>query len=87
MAKKLDVLKVLNGKLKFKKTEIMKFDKASRFCQLVKLINDKNEMLDKERDSFYDGGKSFNDIFESDLDELNCMENELLDIIQDTNRY
>ena len=59
----------------------MELNKVSRFCELVRLINEKNEMLASERVSFYDGGIPFNTIYALDLNELQDMENEILTIL------
>lgn len=41
-----------------------------RFCELICQINALNEFLDREKESFYDGGHSFEECYSSQIDEL-----------------
>tara|TARA_R110000868_G_scaffold90534_1_gene251210 strand:+ start:825 stop:1025 length:201 start_codon:yes stop_codon:yes gene_type:complete len=42
----------------------------TRFCELVVEINYLTQMLQRERDNFYDGGYSFEEVNKVDLDIL-----------------
>lgn len=53
-----------------------------RFCELVTEIAEMNKKLDKERENFYDGGRSFEECNSYDLEELVKMQYELRRIIK-----
>jgi hypothetical protein len=40
------------------------------FCRLIQRINELNEFLDKEKESFYDGGYSFEECYSTQINEL-----------------
>jgi hypothetical protein len=53
-----------------------------RYCQLVVEINERYEFLDYERDIFYDGGHSFEEVYSSSIEELHKLEGEFIDILK-----
>lgn len=54
-----------------------------RFCWLVSEINTINKYLDKERYNFYDGGHSFEECYENDIEELVELQNELKNLLKE----
>ena len=42
-----------------------------KFCELVDFINTKNAYLQKEKESFYNGGHSFEECYSEDIKILN----------------
>jgi hypothetical protein len=51
-------------------------ENIKRFCQIVENINDLNKKLDKERESFYDGGYSFEECNSVLIEDLVKLQNE-----------
>lgn len=52
-----------------------------RFARLIENINELSNHLDMCRDSFYDGGKSFEQIYTTDLEDLERMCLELKELM------
>lgn len=52
-----------------------------RFASLVEQINELSEFLEDNRKHFYDGGKPFEKIYSSDIDDLEKMCSELKELI------
>lgn len=46
------------------------------FCRVITRINELNEFLDKERESFYDGGHSFEECYSNLINELEDLQKE-----------
>jgi exonuclease VII small subunit len=53
-----------------------------RFCELVSEINNKNKELDDARNKFHDGGYSFEEVYESDIAELEKLEKDFESIFR-----
>lgn len=61
-----------------KYVEIAMIDKnIKRFCQVIEAITEANKSLDKERASFYDGGRSFEECNKSEIEQLVELQKEL----------
>lgn len=58
-------------------------EKIKRYCELIELINRKNEYLARERALFYQGGYSFEECHEGHLDELKSMEYEFHNLLKE----
>lgn len=48
------------------------------FCRIVQRINELNQFLDEERESFYDGGHSFEECYSTQINELVDLQKEFL---------
>jgi len=57
-----------------------------RFCKIIGKINKINKYLDKKRKTFYDGGYEFSNIYQSDITELEILEDEFKNILNNLNK-
>lgn len=55
----------------------------SRFCELVAEINEQNLNIRKQSAGFYDGGYSFEEVYQSDLDRLRKKQEELRTLLKE----
>lgn len=55
----------------------------SRFCELVAEINELNLNLRKQSAGFYDGGYSFEEVYQYDLDKLREKQDELRTLLKE----
>ncbi len=55
----------------------------SRFCVLVTEINELNDDLNKQSADFYDGGYSFEEVYQSDLAKLQTKQEELRTLLKE----
>lgn len=53
----------------------------TRFCQLVNQINELTIRLEKEKDSYYDGGYSFEEVNSGLIKDIVDLQNELKTLI------
>ena len=51
-------------------------DNITRYCGLITKINEKVAYIKKEESDFYDGGHSFEEVYKTDLKELEQMKRE-----------
>lgn len=53
-----------------------------RYCQLVIEIRERYEVLDNEKNYFYDGGYSFEEVYSYQIEELAKLEGEFIDTLK-----
>lgn len=55
----------------------------SRFCKLITEINELTDHLKKECSDFYDGGYSFEEVYKSNLEKLETLQEELRSLLKE----
>lgn len=57
-----------------------------RFCQVVNYLNMLHTDLDKKLDDFYDGGKSFEEVYQLEIKEVEVLEEEFIVLLKEINK-
>jgi len=60
-------------------------ENIKQFCRLITQINSMNDYLAKSHDDFYSGGHPFDEVYKSDLEDLDKLQGEFKTVFKKLN--